>query len=66
MNETTTQLKFEAGDNGKEYEVKAIWDSIVYTRELKGHLPGLYYLVLWKGYPKEKNTWEPASAMQHL
>ena len=47
----------------KDYEVEAIWDSAVYARELKGHLPGLYYLVTWKGYPEEESTWEPASAV---
>lgn len=31
-----------------------------------GHLPRLYNLVFWKSYPEEKDTWEPASAMQHL
>ena len=31
-----------------------------------GHLPRLYYLVFWKGYPEEKNTWEPYSGVQHL
>ena len=54
-------------DNSKKYKVEAIWDSAVYTRESEsGHLPGLYYLVSWKGYTEEKNAWEPASAMQHL
>ena len=58
--------ELDAGDKG-EYEVKAIRDSAVYARESEsGHLPGLYYLVSWKGYPKEENTWEPASAVQHL
>ena len=53
--------------NNKKYEVKAIWDSAVYARESKsGHLLSLYYLMSWKGYPKEENTWEPASAIQHL
>ena len=60
--------ELDAGDNeGGEYEVEAIRDSAVYARESEsGHLPGLYYLVSWKGYPKEENTWEPASAVQHL
>ena len=59
--------ELDAGDNSGEYEVEAIWDSAVYARESKsGHLPGLYYLVSWKGYPEEENTWEPALAVQHL
>ena len=66
VDETTTQLKFEAGEKGEEYKVEAIWDSTVYARESEGHLPGLYYLVLWKGYPKEENTWEPALVVQYL
>ncbi len=40
----------------KEYEFEAIRDSAVYARESEGHSPGLYYLVLWKSYPKEENT----------
>ena len=62
------QMEFDAGDNDSgEYEVEAIWDSAVYARESKsGHLPGLYNLISWKGYPEEENTWEPASAVQHL
>lgn len=35
---TKTLLIFEAGDNSKEYEIKIIWDSAVYARELDGHL----------------------------
>ena len=55
-------------DKGGEYEVEAICDSTVYTRESESghHLPRLYYLVSWKGYPEEENTWEPVSAVQHL
>ena len=59
--------ELDAGDNSGEYKVEAIRDSAVYARESEsGHLPGLYYLVSWKGYPEEENTWEPASAVQHL
>ena len=66
VEDNVTQLEFEAGDNA-EYKVEAIWDSAIYTRELEaGHLPGLYYLILWKGYPEEENTWEPVLAVQHL
>ena len=57
------QLEFEAGDN-KEYKVDGIWDSAVYAKESTiGQLPGLYYLVLYKDYSEEENTWEPASAI---
>ena len=59
------QLEFKA-DNNKEYEIDGIWDSVVYAKESAGQLPGLYYLVLWKGYPEKENTWEPALAIQHL
>ena len=60
------QLEFEAGDN-KEYKIDGIWDSVVYAKEsMIGQLQKLYYLVSWKSYPKEKNTWEPVSAIQHL
>ena len=43
-------------EDSKEYGVKAIWDNTVYARESEGYLPGFYYLVAWKGYPKEENT----------
>ena len=57
--------EFEAG-NSKEYKVNAIQDSTVYANKAEGHLPCLYYLVLQKEYPKEKNTWQLLSAVQHL
>ena len=55
VNDTQLNFKFEAGNN-KEYEVDGIRDSAVYARESAGQLPGLYYLVSWKGYPEEENT----------
>ena len=51
------QLKFKAGSNNEEYKVESICNSAVYARELKaGNLPGLYYLVFWKRYLKDKST----------
>ena len=61
-------MEFDTGDNESgEYKVEAIWDSAIYIKKSEsGHLPGLYYLVSWKDYPEEKNTWKPASVVQHL
>ena len=53
-------------DNDKEYELEAIRDSAVYAKEADGHFPGLYYLVVWKGYPNEENNWELSSAVMYL
>ena len=55
VNDTKLNFEFEAGDD-KEYEVDGIRDSAVYARESAEQLPGLYYLVSWKGYPEEENT----------
>ena len=61
-----THLELDAEDK-KEYKVEAIWDNTVYARESEsGHLLGIYYLVSWKRYPEEENTWEPASAVQYF
>ena len=63
IDENVTELEFDAGDN-KKYKIEAIWDSAIYTMKLElGNLPGLYYLVAWKGYLEEENTWEPFSAV---
>ena len=64
MDKQVTEL--EAGDS-KKYKVEAIRDSAVYASESESsQLQGLYYLVAWKSYPEEENTWEPLSAVQHL
>ena len=58
--------EFEPGDNDKKYKVEAIQDSAVYAKEADGHLLRLYYLIAWKGYLEEENTWEPSLAVMHL
>ena len=55
MNNFAKVPEFEL-DNDKKYKVEAIQDSAIYVKKADGHLPGLYYLVLWKRYPEEENT----------
>ncbi len=52
-----TAIELDKGDS-KAYEAEAICDSVIYIQELDNghHLPGFYYLVSRKGYPKEENT----------
>ena len=54
--------------NSKKYKVKAICDNEVYAKKSNSdyHLSSLYYLVLWKSYSADKNTWSLALAIQHL
>lgn len=52
--------------NNKEYEVKSIKDSVVHTKKAQNQLPGLYYLIFWKDFPKEVDTWKPVLAILHL
>ena len=55
VNENKTKL--DAGNNSGEYKVEAICNNAVYARKSEsGYLSGLYYLVFWKGYLKERNT----------
>lgn len=43
--------------NSKAYKREAISDIEVYDKELKAYLlSGFYDHMLWKAYPKEKNT----------
>ena len=67
MDKTTSQIELDPG-NSEEYDVKAIHDTNVYTKESNSsqHLAGFYYLILRKGYPKVENTWKPALAIQYL
>ena len=66
VDKNATEL--DAGnDDSREYKVEAIWDIAFYARKSEsGHLPGLHYLVSWKGYSEEENTWEPTSVVQQL
>ena len=67
VNQKTLQLKFEHDGKSEEYEVEAIRDSAYYAKELKsGQFPGLYYLIFWKDFQEEENTWKPALVIQHL
>ena len=58
--------EFELGNDNKEYEMEAIQDNAVYAKEANGHLQRLYYLVVWKSYLEEENTWEPSLAVIYL
>ena len=50
-------LKLDVNDNSKMYQVGKVWDSAVYTKNLKlRHLLDLYYLVVWKTYLEKENT----------
>ena len=57
MEKTMSQIELDKG-NSKEYNFEAICNSKVYAKELNSyyHLPGLYYLVLWKSYLEKENT----------
>ncbi len=48
-------VEFKVRGNNK-YEVEVIMDSKVYDQQTNDQIPGLYYLILWKGYLEEENT----------
>ena len=50
--------KFKTGGD-QEYKAKAIIDNAIYKQQANNNqILGFYYLILWKCYPEEKNTWE--------
>lgn len=55
VNKITTQLKFEVKNNNTKYKFKEICNSAVYTKKLEDYLSNLYFIVLYKSYPKKKN-----------
>ena len=66
MDENAIQLEFEANDN-EEYKFKGIWNSTIYTKVLDaGYLLRLYYLVFWKSYLEEEDTWKSSLTVMHL
>ena len=38
-------------------------DIVIYIKEAKRHLPGLYHFIFWKNYQVEESTWESSSAV---
>lgn len=56
VDETASQIEFKNDSGSEKYVVKVIRNNAVYASKLKNYLPGLYYLILWKGYSEEGNT----------
>lgn len=46
-------------NNSEEYKIEAIWNNAVQVSKIEDDLPGLYYLVVLKDYPKRENILEP-------
>ena len=53
-------------EDDKEYKVEAIRDSTLYVKKTNRVLLELYYLVVWKEYLEEENTWKPSLAVMQL
>lgn len=52
-------IEINFNDDDNQIEVEAIRDSAEFAKKLDaGHLSHLYYLILWKDFPKKKNTFE--------
>lgn len=63
------RLELKDGDD-KEYEVKAIIDSVIYISQ-KSQRQALYlgstiWYSVWKGYPVSDHKWDPSSRVKHL
>ncbi len=60
-------LEFKAGDN-KEYEFETLIDSAIYGQQANDNdqILSLYYFVLEKSYPEEKNTSVHSLTVIHL
>ncbi len=66
LSEPEKEVEFKARGN-KEYEVKAIIDSAVYSQQANSdQMPDLYYFVLWKGYSEKENIWESSLVIIYL
>ena len=55
INKKIIELECNAG-NSQEFKVEAVWENAIYANKAEGHLPGLYYLIVWKRYFEEENT----------
>ena len=53
----------DGNKDSKKYKMEAIWNSVIYAKEVKGHLPRLYYLVPWKDYPEKRSICELGSVI---
>lgn len=68
MDKTRLQLEFKSIESGsKKDKVEVITNSEIYAKKSdNSYLLGLDYLILWKAYPEEKNTWELVLIIYHL
>lgn len=67
VNKIISWLVFKNNNKSKEYKVEAIFNSTFYFKiSENGHFPDLYYLILYKKFFQEENTWKPVFAIQHL